>query len=102
MNTSMVKVNVPEATSLIISDDSLTVELRDGRTITVPLAWFPRLLYGKASERKKWKIIGYGKGIHWEDLDEDISTESLLAGRRSEESQESFKKWLQVHSKAAA
>jgi hypothetical protein len=98
----MVNVNASEAISVVITDDSLTVDLRDGRTITVPLTWFPRILHGNSSERKNWKIIGNGKGIHWEELDEDISVEGLLAGKPSEESQQSFKNWLQYHSKAAA
>jgi len=102
MNTSMGNINIPEAISVAITDDSLMVDLRDGRTITVPLTWFPRLFHGNSTERNNWKIIGNGKGIHWEDLDEDISVEGLLAGKPSEESQKSFKNWLQQHSKAAA
>lgn len=76
-------------------DDTLSVDLSDGRTVTVPLTWFPRLLHGTADERGRWRLIGRGEGIHWEGLDEDISVESLLAGRPSGESQESLKKWLQ-------
>jgi hypothetical protein len=102
MNTSMGNINIPEAISVAITDDSLMVDLRDGRTITVPLTWFPRLFHGNSTERNNWKIIGNGKGIHWEDLDEDISVEGLLAGKPSEESQQSFKNWLLHHSKAAA
>ena len=102
MNTSMVNINIPEAVDVAVTDDSLSVDLRDGRTITVPLTWFPRILHGNSTERKNWKLIGNGKGIHWEELDEDISIEGLLAGKASEESQQSFKKWLRYHSKAAA
>jgi hypothetical protein len=102
MRTSATGSSVPEAASVTITRDSLTVNLGDGRTITVPFAWFPRLLHGSPPERKKWKIISRGKGIHWEELDEDISVEGLLAGRGSQESQQSFKKWLQYRSKAAA
>jgi hypothetical protein len=76
------------------SDEALTVDLADGRTITVPLAWFPRLAHGTAAERSNWRLIGDGVGIHWPDLDEDISVEILLAGRRSGETQESFRRWL--------
>ena len=76
------------------TEDALSVELCDGRSITVPLTWYPRLLHARESERERWRLIGKGEGIHWDDLDEDISTESLLAGRRSGESQESLKKWL--------
>ena len=60
--------------------DSLVVSLKDGRTISVPLAWYPRLFEAKASARKKWKISGGGYGIHWPELDEDLSTEGLLRG----------------------
>jgi hypothetical protein len=76
------------------SDDALIVDLADGRTITVPLAWFPRLAHGTPAERTNWRLIGRGVGIHWPDLDEDISVESLLAGRRSGETQASLRRWL--------
>jgi hypothetical protein len=77
-----------------ITGDSLTVKLNDGRTISVPLAWYPRLLHGTSEERNSWRPIGNGEGIHWPDLDEDISIENLLMGKRSGESQESFNRWL--------
>jgi hypothetical protein len=83
------------AHSLTVSDDALVVDLADGRTITVPLAWFPRLAHGTRAERANWRFIGSGEGIHWPDLDEDISVESLLAGRRSGETQESLRRWLE-------
>lgn len=102
MNTSTVNQNIPMANSVIVTEDSLSVDLNDGRTITVPLGWFPRLLHGSPTERNSWKLIGNGKGIHWEDLDEDVSIEGLLAGQPSEESQLSFKKWMGNHSKIAA
>jgi len=82
------------AEALTITDNALSVELSDGRSVSVPLAWFPRLLHGTKVERERWRLIGKGEGIHWDGLDEDISTESLLAGRRAGESQESLKKWL--------
>jgi Protein of unknown function (DUF2442) len=66
----------------------------DGRTISAPLGWFPRLLHGTVEERAGWRLIGQGRGIHWRDLDEDISVENLLAGKPSAESQSSLKKWL--------
>jgi hypothetical protein len=78
-----------------MTEDTLSVDLSDGRTISVPLAWFPRLLHASPAERNNWRLIGKGQGVHWEDIDEDISVESLLAGRRSGESQASFKKWLE-------
>ncbi len=82
------------ATNLAITEDTLSVELSDGRSIAVPLSWFPRLLHGTAEERGRWRLIGQGRGIHWPDLDEDISVEGLLAGRPSGESQTSLKRWL--------
>ena len=77
-----------------MTHDTLRVDLSDGRSISVPLSWYPRLLHASAGERKRWRLIGKGVGIHWEDIDEDISVEGLLAGRPSGESQASFKKWL--------
>jgi len=82
------------ANNVVITDDSLTVELNDGRSISAPLAWYPRLLHGTPEERKKWQLIGDAEGIHWPDLDEDISIQNLLLGKRSGESQTSFEKWL--------
>jgi hypothetical protein len=83
-----------QAQRLTVTEDSLTVDLVDGRTIAVPLAWFPRLAHAKPEERANWHLIGRGSGIHWPDIDEDISVESLLAGRRSAESPESLERWL--------
>ena len=77
-----------------VSDESLSMDLADGRTVSVPIAWYPRLLHGTAKERNNWLLIGSGEGIHWPDLDEDISVENLLAGSPSGESQRSFKRWL--------
>ena len=77
-----------------ISDESLRVDLADGRTVTVPTAWYPRLLHGTSEERTNWRLIGAGEGVHWPDLDEDISLENLLAGNPSGESQRSLKRWL--------
>ena len=62
------------------SEDSLSVSLKDGRTITVPLAWYPKLLHASQEHLRNWKIAGGGYGIHWPDLDEDLSTEGLLRG----------------------
>jgi hypothetical protein len=94
MNISADEIVVPMAENVAVADDTLSVDLRDGRTISVPLAWFPRLLHSTPEERRNWRLIGKGQGIHWEDLDEDISVQGLLAGRHSGESQASFKKWL--------
>ena len=75
--------------------DALVVDLVDGRTITVPLTWYPRLAHGTPAERANWRFIGEGEGIHWPDLDEDISVEGLLAGRRSGETQASLRRWFE-------
>jgi hypothetical protein len=94
MTTSATEGRAAFATSVTVSEDALAVELEDGRTLSVPLAWYPRLLHGTAAERARWRLIGRGEGIHWPDLDEDISVEGLLAGRPSGESQGSFGRWL--------
>ncbi len=96
MATSGTELREALAQSLTVSDEALVVDLADGRTITVPLAWFPRLAHGTAAERANWRLIAGGEGIHWPDLDEDLSVESLLAGRRSGETQESLRRWLEV------
>jgi hypothetical protein len=95
MSISRVEIEVPSAERVTVTEDTLTVDLSDGRTISVPLTWFPRLLYSTQEERNKWRLIGKGHGIHWDDLDEDISVENLLAGKPSGESQASFKRWLE-------
>jgi Protein of unknown function (DUF2442) len=94
MTTSGTHVWSPRATNLKVSEDSLIVDLTDGRTVAVPLAWFPHLGHGTAEERANWRLVGAGSGIHWPDLDEDISVESLLEGRGSGESQASVERWL--------
>jgi hypothetical protein len=78
-----------------VTSDSLSLDLADGRTITVPLVWFPRLENGTPAECNNWRFIGNGDGIHWPDLDEDISVASLLAGRRSGEGQTSLRRWME-------
>jgi hypothetical protein len=82
------------ATFVEFSSDSMTVVLDDGRRLSVPLTWFPRLLHGSNAERSNFQLIGDGEGIHWSGLDEDISVESLIAGRRSAETDESLARWL--------
>jgi hypothetical protein len=94
MNISAIEKGAPRAEDVEVTEDTLTLDLSDGRTISVPLEWFPRLLNATSREKNNWRLIGKGHGIHWEDIDEDISVEGLLAGRPSGESQESFKKWL--------
>jgi hypothetical protein len=94
MSTSRIELRPIVTTRVEITEDSLTVELDDGRTISVPLAWYPRLSHGTPEGRNKWRLIGRGEGIHWADLDEDISVEHLLLGIPSGESQRSLKEWL--------
>jgi len=89
-----VEIEDPKAEGVTVTEDSLAVDLSDGRIISVPLAWFPRLLHASPTERKNWRLIGKGQGIHWADIDEDISVEDLLAGKPSGESRTSFRKWL--------
>lgn len=94
MSTSTVEIKVPSAIGVEVSERTLSVELNDGRTISVPVDWYPRLTHATQKERDNWKIIGGGQGIHWEDIDEDISVEGLLQGNPSGESQSSLRKWL--------
>lgn len=96
MSTLLTELREAAAHNVSVSDDVLAVDLADGRTITAPLAWFPRLAHGTPAERANWRLIGSGEGIHWPDLDEDISVESLLAGRKSGEAQGSLRRWLQA------
>jgi hypothetical protein len=86
---------VIRAQSVAVSDDTLSVDLVDGRTIAVQTAWYPRLAHATAEERSQWRLIGQGEGNHWPDLDEDISVDNLLSGRPSGESQASLKRWLE-------
>jgi len=94
MSISTIDTGIPLALHVTVTQDTLTVDLNDGRTISAPLAWFPRLLCSTSAERRKWRFIGNGQGIHWEEIDEDISVEGLLAGKPSGESQTSLEKWL--------
>jgi len=80
--------------SVALAQDTLVAHLFDGRSISVPLAWYPRLWHGTESERANWRLIGRGEGIHWPELDEDISLEGLILGRPSNESQRSLQEWL--------
>ena len=94
MSTSPIEHWPALAERVLVTEDTLSVDLVDGRSIAVPIAWYPRLATGSVAERANWRLIGRGEGIHWPDLDEDISVDNLLAGARSGESQASFKKWL--------
>jgi len=99
MRTSTVEIEVPFAQEVTVTDATLGVELSDGRSIAVPLGWYPRLVHATPSQRSNWRLIGKGEGIHWPDLDEDISVEGLLAGKPSGESQKSFANWLKQRSR---
>lgn len=99
MSTIMIELRLTTAQQVSVTEDTLIVDLNDGRTISVPLAWYPRLLHGSPEERNNWRLIGNGEGIHWPDLDEDVSVENLMFGKPSGESQRSFKQWLEEHSK---
>lgn len=79
MNTSDIKPG-ERVKDVHLTEDTLSVELIDGRTITVPLVWYPRLLHATAKQRASWQVCGGGYGIHWPDIDEDLSTEGLLRG----------------------
>jgi hypothetical protein len=94
MSSSTVDLRNAQAASVEITEDTLSVQLTDGRTIAAPLGWYPRLATATAAERANWRFIGGGSGIHWSDLDEDVCVANLLAGNPSGESQASFKKWL--------
>lgn len=94
MSSCAVDLQEPRAQSVCVSDDALQVDLADGGTIFVPLAWFPRLWHGTAAERNDFEIIGDGAYLHWPSLDEDLTVAGLLAGKRSGESPASLKKWL--------
>lgn len=94
MSTSSSEPRPAKALRVKVTAARLEVDLEDGRTVTAPVGWYPRLAHGTTRERARWRLIGDGHGIHWPDLDEDISIEGLLAGHASAESQSSFQKWL--------
>jgi Protein of unknown function (DUF2442) len=94
MSTLAKEIEIPSVENVAISENTLCVDLSDGRSVSVPLAWYPRLAHASTAERKRWRLVGRGAGIHWQDLDEDISVKNLLTGKASGESQASFGKWL--------
>lgn len=95
MSILAVEIETPHAVDVHTTADTLSVDLSDGPTISVPLGWYPRLEHASPDERSNWRLIRKSQGIYWEEIDEDISVEDLLAGKPSGESQTSFKKWLQ-------
>ena len=94
MSILRAEILTPIVLNVSVTEDILSAELGDGRSIAVPLAWYPRLLNGTPEERNHWRLVGDGEGIHWPDLDEDISAENLIFGQPSGESQQSLKRWL--------
>ena len=94
MTTSPIETRTALAQNVSVTEDTLVVDLVDGRSLSVPVAWYPRLAHGTGAERGNWRLIGRGEGVHWPDLDEDVSVAGLLAGLPSGERQESFQRWL--------
>ena len=94
MTTLVIEIRPATATNVMVTEESVTVELDDGRTISAPISWYPRLLHATPEERNNWRLIARGEGIHWPDLDVDISIENILFGKPSGESQRSLKQWL--------
>jgi hypothetical protein len=96
MTSSRIDLSLALAKAVRFGDETLTVDLVDGRALSVPVAWYARLAHATALERGNWRLIDRGEGIHWPELDEDLSVENLLAGRRSGESPESLQRWLKA------
>jgi len=98
--SSVAETSNVRVTFIAADETSLTVTLSDGRRLTLPLEWFPRLKHGSPAERNHWRLIGRGEGVHWPDLDEDLSVDGFLAGRKSGESAASLKAWLSQRAKS--
>ena len=101
MSTLSGAAETAAAKNVRVTDRALVVELRDGRVVSVPVAWYPRLAEGSPGERRRWELLGPGIGIHWPDLDEDISVDGLLQGLPSGESAESLKAWRATRKRPA-
>ena len=99
--TTLVLETEPLATQVRTTDERLIVDLVDGRSLVVPLSWYPRLLHASQEERQNWQLLGDGYAIEWVDLDEHIGVEGLLAGRQSGESHQSFERWLAIRDNAS-
>ena len=95
MSSSTVAINTPRVVDVQVNEDFLRVSFSDGRVVDVPISWYPRLSHGKPQHREMWELIGGGHGIHWPELDEDISVENILFGQPSGESGQSFTRWKQ-------
>jgi hypothetical protein len=95
----VVTLALPRVVNVTVTEDTLAVDLEDGRSLSVPIGWYPRLAHGSPTERANFRISGAGYGIHWPELDEDIGVEGLLVGKRSTESKTSLERWLQQRTK---
>ena len=93
--SALATLALPRVVEVTVTEDTLSVDLEDGRTISVPIGWYPRLAHGTPAERLNAQISSAGYGIHWPDLDEDVGVDGLLLGKRSTESPASFERWLQ-------
>lgn len=93
--SAAVPLTLASVVNVMVTDKTLSLDLEDGRTISVPIGWYPRLAQGTPAERANFQISGVGYGVHWPDLDEDIGVEGLLLGKKSAESAASFERWLQ-------
>jgi len=94
MTISGTDIKLPSVTDVSLTDERLNISLSDGRDISVPVVWYPRLMHATTVERSDWRLIGDGSGIHWPQLDEDISVRNVIDGRRSVESQQSLQRWF--------
>jgi hypothetical protein len=94
MTTLRAEPRIVAIESVAVTEDDLVTDFEDGRRISLPLAWYPRLLHATPAERSNWRLVGNGEGVHWPDLDEDVSAENLIFGQPSRESQASFARWL--------
>ncbi len=99
--TTLTLETEPLAAQIRVTDETLTVHLVDGRSLIIPLSWYPRLLHASQAERQNWQLLGEGYGIEWTDLDEHIGIEGLIAGRHSGESHQSFERWLATQGNSA-
>ena len=99
MTDSAVDSAVARATAVTFVGDKLTLQLVDGRTLSVPIDWSPRLALATSEERNHWRLIADGEGISWPDLDEDISVRHLLEGRKSTENKKSLNRWIETRNR---
>ncbi len=99
MTTSLTIPAVPSVLDLRVTEEALSVTFEDGRIVSVPLSWYPRLSHASPEDRGQWKLTGRGHGIHWPEIDEDISAENILFGQPASESAVSFRRWQDWYAK---